>query len=293
MAISLQQLLTLEAVIRHGSIQAGAEHLHKTHPSVITSLKKLESDLGFPLFDRSGYRSRLTEAGRLFYQRAQALLEEMKSLEAYSQALAAEEAAELNIVIGDVTPQALVLERLRRFSERYPHARLNLLFENIGGPNERLLAGDADLIIHHIDKADPRYEYRDLCEVAIVPVVAAGFLQCPLTSTLRYTDLQDYTQCVIRDSAGVEAGASYFVLPDAHRITVGDQYTKREIIRQGIAWGHMPRFLIEGELASGQLLELTGDFIRGSRVQIVVARLSGREKSALLETLWQLLAGEE
>lgn len=62
--VSLKQIQALDAVVREGSFQAGAKILHKTHPSVISLLGKLEGQLGFALFDRSGYRTTLTDAGR-------------------------------------------------------------------------------------------------------------------------------------------------------------------------------------------------------------------------------------
>ncbi len=41
---------------------------------------------------------------------------------------------------------------------------------------ERLFDDEADLILHRVDKADPRLEWIDLGTVSVVPVVAPGFL---------------------------------------------------------------------------------------------------------------------
>jgi DNA-binding transcriptional LysR family regulator len=87
--------------------------------------------------------------------------------------------------------------------------------------------------------------------VPIGQVVAPWFLRFPITKELRYADHRAYTQCIIRDTTSDDANISYFVLPDSPNITVGDQYTKKEIIKQGMGWGHMPHFLIEEELRSG------------------------------------------
>lgn len=81
MKLTLQQLMTLDAVVTQGSIQAGAQLLNKTHPSVITVLKNMEAELGFALFDRSGYRSVLTDAGRTFHASAKQLLTHLAELE--------------------------------------------------------------------------------------------------------------------------------------------------------------------------------------------------------------------
>ena len=286
MNITLQQILALDAVVSQGSLQAAASYLHKTHPSVITSLRKLEDELGFALFDRSGYRTILTEEGRLFRQRSRSLLVELHQLGEQAEHIRDGEAAELNIILGDVTPKAEVLQILRRFVEEHTYTGLNLYFENISGPNQRLLAGEVDMIVHHIDKADPRYEYKDFCRVPVVPVVAPGFLDMPITDALGYSDLRDYTQCIIRDT-GDTPGDNYFVLPESPHITVGDQYTKKEIILQRMGWGHMPLFMIQEELDKGQLISIEGSHVRGNTVDIVIARLSGQSHGVMAERLWE------
>lgn len=287
MNITLQQMLTLDAVVSQGSIQAGAKHLSKTHPSVITALKKLESELGFSLFDRSGYRSVLTEEGKTFYKSVTKILANMHELNNQVMHLKGSEEADLNIVIGDITPLPNALSILRKFSEVYPYTRLNLFFGNLFGPNELLLDNEVDLIIHHIDKSDPRYEYQDFCQVAVMPVVAPGFLSIPISKKLRYDELKDYTQCIIRDTSTHSEKLNRFIIRNAPYLTVGDQYTKKEVIVQGMAWGHMPLFLIEEELNNGKLISIEGKNIKGVVREIVTARLSENKKGIMAERLWQ------
>jgi DNA-binding transcriptional LysR family regulator len=285
--ITLQQISTLDAVVGQGSIQAAAKFLHKSHPSVIATLKKLEDTLGFALFDRAGYRSVLTAQGKAFHKNSRRVLADMQALQQHVLHLQGSAETELNIMIGDLTPLPSALKVLRRFSTAYPHTRLNLFFGNLFGPNERLLDGEADLMIHHLDKTDARYEYRDFCQVDVVPVVAPGFLQVPIGNKLRYDDLKNHTQCIIRDTATHSAKLTRFVLDDSPHITVGDQYTKKAVILQGMAWGHMPRFLIETELKRGTLLSIEGKFIKGIAREIVIARLSAHENGIMAQRLWQ------
>ena len=56
---------------------------------------------------------------------------------------------------------------------------------------------------------------------------------------------------------------------------------------QGMAWGHMPLFLVREELQNGQLMTIEGDHIKGSVVEIVIARLSARQYGVMAEQLWQ------
>ena len=287
MNITIQQMLALDAVVTHGSVQAGAADLNKTHPTVIKSLKNLEEQLGFELFNRAGYRMVLTEQGQSFYKAVKPILNDINALKSKAEHLSVGEEPELNIVLGDITPIAQALKVLHRFSMEHPHTRLNLFFENLSGPCERLLNGKADLIIHHIDKSDPRYEYKDFCQVPIVPVVAPGFLLMPITKHHKYSELKDYTQCIIRDTATTPNNVSYFVNEDAPHITVGDQHTKKQVILERMAWGHMPLFLVENELLSGELLSIEGKYIKGHIRDIVIARLSEKPKGIMLEKLWE------
>lgn len=287
MNISIQQMLCLDAVVTQGSIQSAAKSLNRTHPTLITSLKKLEQQLQFSLFDRSTYRLTLTTQGKALYRSIKNILNDIEHLKTQAKHLSIGEEPELNIVLGDITPTVDSLSILRSFSEQNTFTKLNLLFENLHGPIERLHNSEADLIIHYIDKADPRYEYKDFCKVLIVPVVAKKFLNCKITKQLKYSDLNNYTQCIIRGTEKQQNNKNYFVNENSQHITVGDQFTKKQVILQRMAWGHMPLFLVEQELKNGELISIASDQIRENLIDIVVARLSNRTFGTKLEQLWQ------
>ncbi len=274
-------------MVAQGGIQAAARVMNKTHPSIAAAVKKLEKELGFDLFDRSGYRSVLTAQGREFLSKARQILINVKELESKAAHLRNGEEAVLNIIIGDITPLQSALKVLRRFVRQHPFTRLNLMFENLGGPNERLLSGNADLIIHHIDKTDMRYEHKHFCKISVIPVVAPGFLEIAVTTRLSHDDLADYTQCIVSDTAQQIETKDYFVQSLSPHIKVGDQYTKKEIILQGMAWGHMPDFLVKTELKNRKLLSIKGSRLNGISVELVVARLANAEHGIMAKRLWQ------
>jgi DNA-binding transcriptional LysR family regulator len=68
-------LKTLVEVVRTGSLSRAAETLHVTQPAVSRRVKFMEDQYGCALLDRSGHTLRPTEAGRLVYEKARALLE--------------------------------------------------------------------------------------------------------------------------------------------------------------------------------------------------------------------------
>ena len=254
MNITIQQINTLKAVVEQKSIQAGANFLNRTHPSVITAIKNLEKQIDFALFDRSGYRSKLTSNGLIFYQNSLKILKELKNLDSLVQHLKQNKETEINIAIGDITPKDKALSILSSFSKENHYTTLNLLFENLSGVNERLFNKEAEIIIHHIDKFDTRYEYKEFCKVKIIPVVAPDFLDFPITNEIKLSDLSTKTQCVIKSTSTKDLKDNYHINKKSKHIYVGDQQTKKEVIKQAMAWGHMPLFLIKDELKNGQLL---------------------------------------
>src|SRR5215470_10193046 len=290
--VTLHQLQCFEAVVSEGSFQAAAEKLRRSQPSVSSSVKNLEELLQLTLHDRSGYRVRLTEAGRSFYQRTRLFLQEAKSLGDHAAQLAMGEESELSVVIGDVSPLPETLALLRSFFDGCPGTKLHLHFEAISGPLERLLDGGADLVFHHIDKADPRLEFVDLFTVKIVPVVAPNFLRFPISKSITPEQMRDYVQCVIRDSARHSTPRDYYLVEGSQSWTVGDQLMKRELILQGMGWGHMPRFLIEQDLREKLLLPIAGKHFPGAQVELVAARLRDAPHGPVAARLWQYIADQ-
>ncbi|MDN5855047.1 MAG: LysR family transcriptional regulator [Actinomycetia bacterium] len=61
--MQLHQLEYLVAVAEEGGFTAAADRLHVAQPGVSAQIRKLERELGYALFDRSGHRVRLTAVG--------------------------------------------------------------------------------------------------------------------------------------------------------------------------------------------------------------------------------------
>lgn len=102
--LTIHQLLCFDAVVAEGGFQAGAAKLQRSHSTVFTSIKNLESQLGLRLLDRDGYRVALTDAGKSFHDRTRVFLHELSLLQNHARQPAMGEESELRIVIGDTFP---------------------------------------------------------------------------------------------------------------------------------------------------------------------------------------------
>jgi DNA-binding transcriptional LysR family regulator len=289
MEATLHQLVCFDAVVTEGSFQAAAEKIRRAQPSVSAAVKNLEGQLGLALLDRSGYRVALTEAGRSFHGRTRIFLNELHALKNHAAQLAMGAESELRIVIGDLCPLPQTLALLRRFFDDCPGTQLHLHFEAITGPWERLFDGDADLILHHIDKTDPRLEFVDLFSVRVMPVVAPGFLRFSVSRSITPEQMRDYVQCVIRDTVRHTPPRDYFMVEGARTWTVSDQLMKRELILQGMGWGHMPKFIIEQDLREKRLIDITGKQLRGGATEIVAARRREVPHGPIANRLWRYI----
>ncbi len=289
MDFTLHELACFDAVISEGSFQAAAQKLHRTHPAIYAAVKNLERRMGVALLDREQYRVRLTETGKAFHRQAAAVLRQAGHLESLGDQFLRGEETDLRVVVGDLTPAPEALRQLKRFFKLWPRTRLHLHFEAIGGPWERLLAEETDLIIHHVDKADSRFEWIDMTRVTLVPVAAPGFLAFPITRNITPAQMRSHVQVIIRDSAR-RPGRDYFLIEDAPSWTVADQYTKKELIVQGMGWGHMPLHLVDKELRSGKLISLEGRHFKRSKLDIVAAWLRDRPAGPVARALRECLA---
>jgi DNA-binding transcriptional LysR family regulator len=290
--MTIHQLQCFDAVVSEGGFQAAAAKLRRTHSTVFTSIKNLERQLGLRLLDREGYRVALTDDGKSFHGRVRVFLNDASLLRHHASELAMGEESELRIVIGDLCPLPEILGLLHRFFESCPRTRLHLHFEAISGPWERLFDDEADLIVHHIDKSDPRLEFIDLFSGAVIPVVAPGFLPFPITDRITPERMRDYMQCIIRDTARHSPARNFYLIEGARTCTVSDQLMKKEVILQGMGWGHMPVFLILGELQDGRLISIAGKHLQGGSGEIVAARRRGRPHGPIANRLWRFIEEE-
>jgi len=276
---TIQQLECFDAVVTEGGFQPAAEKLRRAQPSISAAVKNLEAQIG--LVHRSGYRVVLTEAGRSFHARTRVLLDELRTLKTHARQLAMGEEDELRIVIGDLCPLPQTLALLRRFFDGCPGTRLHLLLD-----------GEADLILHHIDKADGRFDSIDLFPVRLVPVVAPGFLRFPVSRAITPEQMRDYVQCVIRDTARHLPPRDYYLIEGARTWTVTDQLMKRELILQRMGWGHMPKFLVAEDLRERRLLDISGKFMKGGAVELVAARRREGPHDPIANRLWAYIEEE-
>lgn len=254
--ISLDALLVLDAIARHGSFSAAAEELHRVPSSVTYAIQKLEESLGVTLFDRRGHRAHLTPAGEALLREGRDLLTMADGVARNVKRIATGWEAELRIAVGDLMPYAKVLELCEAFYQIAPDTRLRLSSEVLGGTWDALVSGRADLVIGAPGDGPPGggYALHPLGEVEFVFVVAphhplAGEPE-PLTNDL----IRRHRAVAAADTSRGLPPRTVGLLPGQSVLTVPDLHIKREAQKKGLGIGYLPRHLIAGDIAAGDLI---------------------------------------
>src|SRR5215831_14692806 len=72
--MDINQLEVFLAVAQERSFSRAAESLHRTQPAISQAIRRLEGEIGEPLFDRSSKDGTLTSAGKVLLEFAQQML---------------------------------------------------------------------------------------------------------------------------------------------------------------------------------------------------------------------------
>ena len=68
--MNLKQMEYFVAIVNEGNISTAAKSLHISQPPLSAQMKLLEDELGVVLFERGSRSIFLTEAGKIFYEKA-------------------------------------------------------------------------------------------------------------------------------------------------------------------------------------------------------------------------------
>jgi DNA-binding transcriptional LysR family regulator len=291
--VTYDQLDAFLRVASEGSFTAASASLHKSQPAVSKLVRNLEDELGIQLFDRGAYRATLTDAGRLFFERAAGVLESTEALRSFALELAGEAEPIVRLAIEAVAPLDRISAVLRAVQESYPAVRIELRTERLSGAIEALANDAADLAVATTLGLDKnRMETRRFVGVRVVPVARADH---PLAraGTPAPDALRRHAQIVLRDSSLGESSASLNVLTGGLRWTVTDVAAKKELIASGMGWGGLPEHAIAAELASGALVALDVPEFEADRMELFAIRRRDRPHGVVAQALWQGLISRQ
>jgi DNA-binding transcriptional LysR family regulator len=121
-------LRTFVCVADTQSFTRAADTLYLTQPAVSKRIAALEQELGARLFDRIGKKPLLTDAGKVLYRRAQAILVEVDDCRRTLASLSETVAGRLALGISHHIGLHRLPPILRQYSQRFPDVDLDIQF---------------------------------------------------------------------------------------------------------------------------------------------------------------------
>ena len=253
--LTLDQLRVLVAIADAGSFSAAGRRLGRAQSAISQSVATLEAVQGVELFDRDGYRPRLTEVGRVLVDQARLVLAGAARFEDVAAGTRAGVEAELTLAIDPLVPSAPLIDGLKALRETFPNLPVSFSTEGLGGALRRLRSDDASLAVCLLlpTVPDDIIAYP-LMRVAMRPVVAPDHPLAALGRPAARADLEPHVQLVLADP--VEPGGPNYGLESARLWRFVDLGRRLDFLLAGFGWCRMPDHVVAGPLADGRLVAL-------------------------------------
>lgn len=272
---STSALAAFDSVARLGSFSAAAEELSLTQGAISRQVSGLEEQLGVLLFDRTSRGVMLTPAGEEYAKAVAGALAQIRS--ASLQVMTKRHSDQLNLAILPTFGTRWLMPRIPQFVARHPEITINFA-TRIGVFDFDREGIDMAIHIGPMGERGPDWpgaECTFLMEEMVAPVCSPAFLKA--NPIIRGEDLLRLPLLHMASRPG--AWNHWFEsLGVAGTPSQGMRFEQFGSVAQaciaGLGVALMPLFLIDSELASGQLVEAFPHQVKSPSAYYAVAPLS-------------------
>ena len=266
MPFSADQVPLFLAVLDAGSFSAAARKLGRVPSAVSMAIAQLEAELDLQLFDRRGREPVPSAAARALEPQARLLAEQLQLLNWQAQALHAGLEERLTLAIAPELLATHWSEPLNRLVHEFPALPIEVLAAPQADALELLHAGRAHLaLVFERPAMDGREGFQEMGRETLVAVMSPQFElwqqalaeheQGRTTRPQLTVEQLAATRQVLVASRDPQQTDPRFVFArqlwrtDSHQAALS-------LISAGLAWGWLPKGLVESHIGSGALMEI-------------------------------------
>lgn len=247
------------AVAQEKSFSRAAESLHRTQPAVSQAIRRLETEIGEPLFDRSSKDGTLTAAGRVLFDLAQQMLKMRQHAHTAIRELKDVHRGKLTLSANEYTVMYL-LPILPVFRVRHPHIKIEVRRSLASRIPSEIVGRDAEIGVVSFRPSDKAIATlpvltddlalivppdRPLAQKTVVSVRELG-----AESFIAHNVPSPYRERVIRTFEKYKTPLNISMeLPTLESI--------KRFVEQGMGVALVPRLTAQTEIARGQVVALT------------------------------------
>jgi LysR family hydrogen peroxide-inducible transcriptional activator len=172
--MEFHQLRYFVAVADEGSFSRAAAKVRVAQPSLSQQIRKLEAEVGQPLFDRLPRSVVLTEAGRCLIDYARQILASIGDARRCIDEFQGEIAGRVAVgAIPTIAPYVLP-ELVVTFQDHYPHVTLEIVEDVTDGITRRIEAGELDVALASTCQQSPTLRREHLANEPLLALLPRG-----------------------------------------------------------------------------------------------------------------------
>jgi DNA-binding transcriptional LysR family regulator len=276
--MDLLQLEHFLAVVEERTFTRAAERVCRTQPAVSQSIKKLEEEVGAPLFARDVHEVSLTEAGRVLADYARRMVHlrdealrqvtELKSLKAGTLAIAAHESAAVYLLPAP----------LRAYLQKFPDIKVGIYRSRLNEIPRQVMDREVDV---GFVKDEPAFHELQWVEVHSDEMVCIASPNHPVASRteVRVRDLGS-EQFVLHHlcATTAEAVSRLFEQNGTRCRIVAELWSFENIksfVQEDVGLAFVPGVTVRQELRDGSLIRVPVRELAISRRTLMIYREQG------------------
>lgn len=162
-------------VYKEMNFSRAARNLFISQPSLSAAVKKVEAQIGFPIFDRSSNPIQLTDLGREYIRSIEIIMDVENGFQNYVNDMRELKSGSVSIGGTNLFASYVLPPLLSHFTESYPQIHINLEEATTSELTERLFSGSLDLLIDNQSMDPSIYGKSFFCEEHLLLTVPARF----------------------------------------------------------------------------------------------------------------------
>jgi len=255
--MTLEQLKVLACIVETGSLSRAAAQMHKTQPALSMAVKKLESEYGFKVLSRDGYRLSLTPQGKTFYRKAQEILLNAEQLDTMGKYLGSGNEPVIRLAYDQACPLPLIANVLKKAQLDFPDTEFRIYGQTRFRSLEMLANQEVDLAIS--PWWPTLYALGDLESFTIshlkILLVASPEL-FPDHLPQKVAELKTKVHLGVEESGIRIDSDKLATLTGCREWKTRDIHTLKQLLLSGLGWSFIPESVVSEELAQGTLVQL-------------------------------------
>ena len=277
--MDLAQMEIFLRVAEEKSFSRAAEKLLRTQPAISIAMKRLEEELGEPLFDRSSRAGTLTEAGKILHSYAQRMVNLRDEARSTISELRGMNRGRLSIGANESTSLYVLPPVLVEYRRLYPEIKIEVyrnLSERIPG---EVLERNLDFGFLSFDPLHPALQsmevYRDELAFVVHPLHRLAKRE---SVTVKELGAEQF----VAHNVKTPSRARIFELFAQHRtplnisIELATLETIKDFVRRDAGVAIIPRMVVRDDVRAGRLIEVA---VKGMKIEKTLRIVFRREQS--------------